>query len=275
MTPPIYWKPSRRPDNDHHPPDPRRDQHRRSPHRFRCLEVQMSNHLFIHSDLDDAGLSPAEFRVLAHLSRRAGKDGICHPGIRSISQTCRISRGTVGTVLESLEKRRFIATSKRHGLLTEYTVTTESGIAATVLIQGTPTVSIQGTDCPNPRHGLYQSKARKVIHEDNPLKVIQGAKRKRFDARTVSLPFSSDAFQTAWNEWCRHRSEIRKPLTATSTAKQLATIATIGEPRAIAAISHSIENGWQGIFEPKAGHSPKKQHANTAQHDPRFGFGER
>jgi hypothetical protein len=91
----------------------------------------------------------------------------------------------------------------------------------------------------------------------------KGARAPRFDAGTVSLPFSSSAFSAAWSEWCKHRSELRKPLTATSTAKQLATIATIGEPRAIAAIGHSIENGWQGIFEPKAGHSPKKQNANT------------
>jgi len=165
----------------------------------------MSDHIFIHSELDDAGLSPAEFRVLAHLCRRAGKDGVCHPGIRSISQTCHLSRGTVVTVLESLENRKFVTTSKRHGLLTEYVITTESGIAATVSIQGTPSVSIQGTpsetdgresvsptvsiqgtptvsiqgtpsvsiqgtDCINPRHGLYQSKAHKVIHEGNPLK---------------------------------------------------------------------------------------------------------
>jgi hypothetical protein len=91
----------------------------------------------------------------------------------------------------------------------------------------------------------------------------KGARAPRFDAGTVSLPFSSSAFQTAWSEWTQHRSELRKPLTATSTAKQLATLATYGEPRAIAAITHSIQNGWQGIFEPKAGHSPKKQNANT------------
>lgn len=91
----------------------------------------------------------------------------------------------------------------------------------------------------------------------------KGARAPRFDAGTVSLPFSSPAFSAAWSEWTQHRSELRKPLTATATAKQLATLATIGETRAIAAIGHSIENGWQGIFEPKAGHSPKKQNAKT------------
>ena len=116
---------------------------------------------------------------------------------------------------------------------------------------------------------IEEQRSNREEHKKN------GAKRSRFDARTVSLPFSSHAFQTAWSEWTQHRSELRKPLTATSTTKQLATLATIGEQRAIAAIAHSIENGWQGIFEPKAGHSPKNTHANTAPHDPRYEFGKR
>jgi hypothetical protein len=238
----------------------------------------MSDHLFIHSDLDDAGLSPAEFRVLAHLSRRAGKNGICEPGIRSISQTCELSINTIRNAIAGLEKRRFIVASKRTKALTNYRITIEAGLAATVSATDTdrkPSVSKSDTICIKNEANLCQPLIHKVIQEGNPRKVIQCAKRKRFDARTVSLPFSSHAFQTAWNEWTQHRSELRKPLTATSTAKQLATLATYGEPRAIAAIGHSIQNGWQGIFEPKAGHSPKKQHASTAQHDPRYGFGER
>ncbi len=34
---------------------------------------------------------------------------------------------------------------------------------------------------------------------------------------------------------------------------QLLALAEMGEPRATAAIKHSIANGWQGIFEPKGG----------------------
>lgn len=175
----------------------------------------MSDHLFIHSDIDDAGLTPAEFRVLAHLSRRAGKNGICHPGIRSISKTCHLSRGTVGTVLESLEKRKFVATSKRHGFLTEYAITTESGIAATVLIQGTPTVLIQGTDCPNPEHGLAQSKARKVIHEGNPLKDDSSPVSPKRPSRPASsrIQIVDD----------HHISELGKIYTPASVAKAVAS----------------------------------------------------
>lgn len=44
--------------------------------------------LFIHSELDDMGLSPEAFRVYAHLARRAGKDGRAWPGVQSIGDVC-------------------------------------------------------------------------------------------------------------------------------------------------------------------------------------------
>jgi hypothetical protein len=77
------------------------------------------------------------------------------------------------------------------------------------------------------------------------------AKRERFDATCVDLPFSSDPFREAWETWCRHRREKRQPLTPTATRQQLAKLEAMGEARAIAAIAHSVENGYQGIFEPK------------------------
>jgi len=252
----------------------------------------MSDHLFIHSDLDDAGLSPAEFRVLAHLSRRAGKDGICHPGIRSIAETCGVSVNSARKAIEALEEKRFIVTAKRIKALTEYSLTIKEGIAATVPKEGTPTVSATDTVkketvsaadtdekasvsksdsiCVRIEPHLCHQVTHKVIQEDNPIKVIQCAKRKRFDAGAVPLPFSSPQFASAWNEWCKHRTELRKALTPTSTTRQLATLATYGETRAIAAIGHSIENGWRRIFEPKAGKPEERDYSRVKKGDPRI-----
>jgi hypothetical protein len=66
-------------------------------------------------------------------------------------------------------------------------------------------------------------------------------------------------FQVAWDEWKAHRKEKKKPLTPTSTKKQLAELAEMGVDRAIAAINHSIKKGWQGIFEPD-----RQQHTAAA-----------
>lgn len=72
------------------------------------------------------------------------------------------------------------------------------------------------------------------------------------------LPFKSSDFAAAWADWKQHRKEIRKKLTPTSVKRQLAKLAAMGEQRAIAALNHSILNGWQGIFEP---------HGNQHEHD--------
>jgi hypothetical protein len=62
---------------------------------------------------------------------------------------------------------------------------------------------------------------------------------------------NNDVFLEAWADWVRHRSEIRKPLKPTTIKKQLKKLAAMGVVRAVAAIEHSIANGYQGLFEPK------------------------
>lgn len=59
-----------------------------------------------------------------------------------------------------------------------------------------------------------------------------------------------EIFRASWSAWCQHRRESRKALTATTRASQLAKLEKMGTARAIKALSHSIEGGYQGIFEP-------------------------
>jgi hypothetical protein len=60
-----------------------------------------------------------------------------------------------------------------------------------------------------------------------------------------------DAYADEWNEWLCHRREIKKPMTLRSQRAQLSAFDGWTVDRIKAAISHSIANGWQGIFEPK------------------------
>ncbi len=69
-------------------------------------------------------------------------------------------------------------------------------------------------------------------------------------------------FQAAWADWLQHRREIKRPLTPTAAKGQLLKLADMGPERAIAALKHSIANGWQGIFEPQS-EQTKGHHANT------------
>ncbi len=80
------------------------------------------NIIFIHSALDEAGLSVAAFRVFAHLARRGGKDG-CYPSAESMVKTCRLERQTIFRALTELEKNGLISREKRAGCSTKYTLT--------------------------------------------------------------------------------------------------------------------------------------------------------
>ena len=65
------------------------------------------NAIWVHSALDDLGLKSAEFRVYAHLARRAGR-GVAWPSITSIAHVCRLSRRTVMGALFSLRQRGLV-----------------------------------------------------------------------------------------------------------------------------------------------------------------------
>lgn len=74
-------------------------------------------------------------------------------------------------------------------------------------------------------------------------------KKKRRES--LSLPFVSDKFKEAWNEWVNYRKTIKKKMTEMTMIKQLSTLSKMGEPASIAAINQSIEKGWTGLFEAK------------------------
>lgn len=85
--------------------------------------------------------------------------------------------------------------------------------------------------------------------------------------RAHDLPFPSPAFAEAAARWERHRSEIKHKLTPEARKAWLKKCADIGEARAIAAIDHSIANGWQGMFEPKADLKAPAPHQTAQRRD--------
>ena len=60
-------------------------------------------------------------------------------------------------------------------------------------------------------------------------------------------------FRATWAEWIAHRIEIKKPMKPLGAKKLLKSLAEGGERKAIESIDQSIANGWQGVFEVKAG----------------------
>jgi hypothetical protein len=67
--------------------------------------------LFVHSAVDDAGLSPQEARVLMHIARR----GDCYSGVKEMARVCRMNKQTVFGCLRRLTARSLIVKETRRG----------------------------------------------------------------------------------------------------------------------------------------------------------------
>lgn len=65
----------------------------------------------------------------------------------------------------------------------------------------------------------------------------------------MSLKCRND-FMDAWTDWCEYRKQIRHSLVESTAIQQLKKMDAWGATRSVAAIRHTIENGWQGLFEP-------------------------
>jgi DNA-binding MarR family transcriptional regulator len=210
---------------------------------------------FIPAWLNQAGLSQADFRVYCCLAARADvKTGIAWPAAELIAKDCGMARNTVWKSLGRLEDGGFIrrngkrfASSNRYQVLVPIganeTPKDELSIGANEIPKGDSPIGANETPSigANEIRLSEQMDSRECITtKDNQGRVTKG---------NFSLPFDSQTFRETWQAWERHRKEIRKPITSESRKLQLKKLEAMGEQRAIAAINHSLEKGWQGIFE--------------------------
>jgi predicted transcriptional regulator len=110
---------------------------------------------FLSSQLDDAGLDLAEFRVYLHLCRRANDEQRAWPAVPSIAKTCQVSDRTVQRALARLEDKGFITRQEQRrpdGSRTSDSIYL-SGPPVTIS-HHPPTQSHQGGDSQSPHEGI-------------------------------------------------------------------------------------------------------------------------
>lgn len=90
-------------------------------------EPDVRSACFIHADLDEAGLTPNQFRVFCHISRR----GVCTSSVESIASVCRMHADTVWACLRVLEDHGMIVRTARMGKPTEIQTSPPSAWAPT------------------------------------------------------------------------------------------------------------------------------------------------
>lgn len=111
-----------------------------------------------------------------------------------------------------------------------------------------------------------EEKRREDKKQDQKQGADAPAKTGKFDPLAAKPANVSDK---AWADWCQHRKEIRKPLTAKSCEQQAKALEGHAAPDQVLAIS--IANGWTGIF-PEKGPSnvhqfPASRHTGFADRD--------
>ena len=83
------------------------------------------NAWFVHSQLDDYGLTPPQFRVYAHIARRASS-GKAWPAVATIARICLLHPQTVRQALRVLVRQQFITRQLRPGRTPIYRLTPAS-----------------------------------------------------------------------------------------------------------------------------------------------------
>ena len=89
---------------------------------IQAQHIQDLKIIFVHSAVDDLGLTAPEFRVYAHLARRAG-GGEAWPAVASIAAKCRLHPDTVAKCLKQLHKYGMISKKDNPGHPCIYTIT--------------------------------------------------------------------------------------------------------------------------------------------------------
>ncbi|WP_339542553.1 hypothetical protein [Pseudomonas sp. JAI120] len=91
------------------------------------------------------------------------------------------------------------------------------------------------------------------------------AKSSRFDPLTAK---PANVTEKTWADWCQHRREIHKPLTAKSCEQQAKALEGHATPDQV--LVNSISNGWTGIFPEKTTsnvHQLPSRHAGFSDRD--------
>ena len=172
----------------------------------------MNTFIFIHSDIDDAGLDVETFRILCHIARRSDGSGIAFPSVKSAAKICRVNKDTVADRLNQLENGGWIERVKRPGFASGFKISStlppirQEGISDS---EGHPPAS----PLPIRRAGL--GVIRREGSEGNPIKDIHEGSLRDFEKFWAAYPQKTAKTQ-AWKSWkkAKHLPDIIKILEA-------------------------------------------------------------
>nr|WP_314659190.1 helix-turn-helix domain-containing protein [uncultured Pseudomonas sp.] len=216
--------------------------------------------------------NPLRKLVLIKLADNASDQGECWPSYQHIADQCEIDRSTVRKHIKHLEAQGLVRIENREGPkgnstnLYYLTLRNPVGQNSTPVGPESTGVGPQPTPPVGPESTRTSHSFEPVTEPvEQTVAAAPSAKKKaqKFDPMTCK---PTNVSEQTWADWCQHRKEIRKPLTATTCAKQAKTLAGHHAPDAV--INQSISNGWTGLFPEKM--LPGAQQGRTVRNGPDF-----
>ena len=123
--------------------------------------LSWKNSFDVPMSLDSAGLDVYEFRVWCHLARRAAKNGVAWPSMRTMCEDLKIGHATLLKAIKSLQDKKLLSITKREKLNGDHAsnlyvcLAPEQGGVYPPQVQGVPTL---GT-------GVYPGWVHKLLKE--------------------------------------------------------------------------------------------------------------
>lgn len=197
----------------------------------------------LHSIVDDYGRHDARVNVLK---------AKCYP--------------TMPDIVREADLSRWLAACDKAGLIRLYEC---EGRKYLEVLDFNQFMRAKKSRCPDPpmdTQSKCSASAVQMRTETETETETERVARKRADDPFASLEIPEalrqQAFLDSLRRWVDHRRELKKPLKPTGLKAHLSAMEKLGAGLAVAAMEHSMANGWQGCFEPKGG--------NTTNHDSGF-----
>lgn len=216
--------------------------------------------------------NPLRKLVLIKLADNASDQGECWPSYQHIADQCEISKRSVMLHVSNLEAQGLLKKEIRKGgpkgnssnlyYLTLTGAAYSPGVVQEIH-QGSAGAAPGGSAGAAPRTSHSFEPVTESVEQTVADAPSAKKKAQKFDPMTCK---PANVSEQTWADWCQHRKEIRKPLTATTCAKQAKTLAGHHAPDAV--INQSISNGWTGLFPEKV--LPGAQQRGTRSNEPDF-----
>ena len=210
-------------------------------------------------------VGPRAFAVLAVLARHADAKRESYPGVARIAQLTAMSERQVKREIATLCDAGLVSRQRRSrgrglGTFNVYRIlpalhrATPDPMNGVTRGQGRPDASYIGpgeavtSGQERSLHGATGGPETRLIEQDKKNK--KPPKSPKGDLVGFPAELAGEDFSDAWREWEAYRAQRKNKLTDIGRRRQLKKLAALGAARAIAAIDHSITQGYTGIFEP-------------------------